>query len=134
MTKTTADNLFSQAAARLRDYAEIMDNCAMGGDDSWSADRDAALKICARLDELNGEWEQRVGFSDALNAAKIIASMLKDWRIPGSVWYAPWRGRFRLAGENYKPESKHEVCVGVYMPDAPESLLYEDIKFVMDGN
>jgi hypothetical protein len=122
-------SVFKRAAWFLADYAELVWDIGGVGDpieDAENADRCAEMaELARRLRELDGEWEAKREASTNKSAAEIVADMLRDWKLPGAVWYSPARKRWRVTGENYRAEDG-EVCVGVYAPDVPIALLQED--------
>lgn len=124
--KLEAANLFSRAAHWLEDYAVLATDAEIGEDDM--VDELHALAI--RLRELCGEWEEKRTFGDGKNAAWIVLSMLREWKLPGAVWYHPGIRRFRLVGEGYEA-SEDELLVGVYLPSVTPQYLIEDFEAVL---
>lgn len=124
-----------RAAHYLNEYSEIMTSFCICGDGSdldkeSIRQRDEMNSLAARLLELCGDFEKKQSFDRPTQAAKIIAAMLEDWKLPGAVWYAPKIKRFRLVGENYQPTPSEILC-GVYLPGAAMADLADDFETVM---
>lgn len=126
--------MFERCAHFLECYTEILETwCYEDLEDEGSASAQADAKemkgLVARLKELTGQWEHKIGFSGSHNAALIISGMLKDWMVPGAVYWLPKKQRFRVVGEEYEPEPD-EFCVGVYLQNAKVEWLAEDFEYV----
>ena len=123
--------MFGRIAWFLEDHAGLMEACGITGDKAFDAKSEEliaeARELRDRIVEMKGEWEKRRHFGDGNNAAAIVADMLREWQVPGSVWYHPATRRFRLSAEGYEP-SEGEFCVGVYLPDAPVEMLATDFN------
>jgi hypothetical protein len=126
-------SLFARAGWFLADYAELWYDMGPHDDKDEEADNDRRcsemLDLARRLKELDGEWEAKQEAGTTASAAAIVADMLKDWRLPGAVWYLPAAKRWRVTGNGYQP-SKNEICVGVYAPGADAAMLQEDFEEV----
>lgn len=126
-----AASLFAQAAWFLSDYAELWFHTGPHDGDQETAENDTRCaemaSLALRLRELDGEWEAKREAGTTASAAVIVADMLKDWRLPGAVWYHKGRKRWRVTGENYQ-SSQNEVCVGVYAPGVEAVMLLEDFE------
>lgn len=121
--------LLELAAHHLSDYIEIMESL---GDEDCGVTASEARAVKKRLEDLQQMWTHKRSFSDAHQSAAIILDMLQGWKLNGAVWFQPWKKRFRLVGETYRPE-KRELCVGVYSKDVDLDALVEDFQFAMDG-
>lgn len=84
------------------------------------------------LMDLTQQWEEKRAVTDAAQSARIIKTMIKDWKLAGTVFYHPQKKRFRLCDEGYKKEEQ-EICVGVYTKACTLKGLTEDFAFVMDN-
>lgn len=122
-----SETLFARVKWYLDDYVELLDqSCGDLADDMIAE----VKQLSQRIGELQGVWKEKVGQSGAVNAALIVASMLRDWKLPGAVYYEPRLKRFRLVGEGYKPK-RSEICCGTYMPDVDIEMLAEDFTEAM---
>lgn len=135
ITYSGEGNTFSRIEYFLLDYIGIQQDCVDPNDAEWTAPILEIIKeveaLVESIRELQGSFTDRKQFGDAKSAALIVADMLKDWSFPGSVWFLPTARRFRLSAEGHEPV-KNEVCVGVYLPDAPVEMLEEDFKAVLN--
>lgn len=119
------DALFARAAYWLDDFMDLLRMT-----DSASEDMEEEIpEISRRLKELAGEWEAKQEAGTVRSAAEIVAAMLKDWKLPGAVWYFPPSQRWRVTGDGYEPEDG-EVCVGVYGPGVSADELEYDFHEV----
>lgn len=112
----------------LKELEDLYDNVLVDGCPENQKDH-ADLKICIEhIESLAGQWEKRIAIGNHRHAAKILARMLKAWRLPGGVCYRPSNDSFRLVGEKYTLR-RNEIFIGVYSPDVSPELIYEDIVF-----
>src|SRR5690348_7867468 len=111
-----------------------MEDCVLNGDPNPDkavvADVAEAKALVARMNILAGQFERARKHSGAEQAATIIAGMLADFDLVGSVWYSPNGRRFRLTGDGHKP-GPAEIFVGAYMPDCDVRMLAEDFARAM---
>jgi hypothetical protein len=125
-------SVFARAAWFLADYAELW--WEMGPEEFEPVDARCTemTELARRLRELDGEWEAKREAGSTASAAEIVADMLQDWKLPGAVWWAPDRRRWRVTGKDYRAGPK-EICVGVYAPGASAAMLQEDFEAVETG-
>ena len=128
---TTNKSIFARAAYFLEDLADIYNyNIIMNNEDVEEIKtRDELLELARRMKELNGEWERKLETGDPMNTAQIVVSMLRDWELPGAVWYLPSKKRYRVTGKSYSP-AKDEICIGVYSPEVTPEQLIEDFEAI----
>lgn len=127
-------SVFARAAYYLDDYVSVYTSCVISDDGSAHdkeciKQREEMAELARRMKELDGEWESKQEAGTIASAARIVASMLIDWKLPGAVWYFPAAARWRVTGEDYAPQPT-EVCVGVYAPGVSPLLLEEDFRAV----
>jgi hypothetical protein len=129
-------SVFAHAAWFLADYAELWWDMGPVDDPDPHFNVETRCKemteLTRRLRELDGEWEAKRAAGSTASAAEIIADMLQDWKLPGAVWWAPDRRRWRVTGKDYRAGPK-EICVGVYAPGATAAMLQEDFEAVDRG-
>lgn len=117
---------FARAAWRLNDYARMLGQTCINEAEDLIRDAQALER---RLLQLDTGWQAKQAAGTSANAAAIIVGMLREWRLPGSVWFDTRAKRWRVSGANYQPRDG-EVCVGIYAPDVDERALAEDLAAV----
>ena len=118
--------MFTRAAYFLDEYSEVLYHA----DDKADKDIAEMKALVKKLRRLTGEWDRRQKLTGWVSAACIVAEMLSDWGLPGTVWYLPSRERFRLTDGSYKAEDG-EMCVGVYLAGATPEMLGHDFEKAM---
>ena len=126
-------SVFAHAAWFLADYAELWWDIGCDDEATDRARCAEMAELARRLRELDGEWEAKREAGPTASAAAIVADMLADWKLPGAVWWAADRRRWRVTGEGYRA-GPNEVCVGVYAPGASAAMLQEDFEAVEAGS
>jgi hypothetical protein len=124
-----AASLFAKAAWWLADYAELWYDIGPRGDVHDLDDTDERCVEMLAASQSLRSIDQKQASGTSANAAAIIAGMLKDWKLPGAVWFLPAAKRWRLTGDGYRPVDR-EVCVGIYAPGVDPALLQEDFDAV----
>jgi hypothetical protein len=123
------DNTLSRAAWFVEDWIGIVE--MMGVQDAeLTAQLAEARELVPRLKQMGAHIEKAQEHEGADSAAAIISSMMRDWKVVGSVWYSPQSRRFRLTGEGYQAPDG-DVFVGAYLPDADTQALARDFAAAM---
>jgi len=129
-------NPFSRAAYFIGDWIDMTEECVRGEDPNgdfgkkWFAQIAEARQVRAHMETLAGQFERARKHRGAEQAAQIVAGMLADFGLVGSVWYSPKGRRFRLTGDGHEP-GPAEVFVGAYLPDCDAAMLAEDFAAVL---